>query len=154
MKFVYVRKVKGSGLTKTQKALLGSSAALLGVAGAAALASRNVGPQPTNLDRAMQDLAAQRLNATISQEKTQPRLSPAQAKKQVMQDQIARSAYLAQQYGMPPARSYDEIIRASASRDAGLRKQSGVLWTPNDARPLPQAKSTPLQRELRKRPVR
>jgi len=135
MKIVYVRKVKGSGLTKTQKALLGSSAALLGVAGAAALASRNAGPQPTNLDRAMQDLAAQRLNATISQDNTQPRLSPAQAKKQVMQDQIARSAYLARQYGMPPARDYDAIMKEPFP---------GV-------KPLPGPKSTPLQRELRKR---
>lgn len=110
MKIVYVRKVKGSGLTKTQKALLGTSAALLGVAGAAALA-RNLGPQPTNLDRAVQDLAAQRLNATIAAgDSTNPRYTPQQAKKQVMQDQIARSAYLAQQYGMPPARSYDEIM--------------------------------------------
>lgn len=62
MKIVYVRKVKGSGLTKTQKALLGSSAALLGVAGAAALASRRSQQPAYAIDRVKADMDAQYLN--------------------------------------------------------------------------------------------
>lgn len=113
MKIVYVRKVKGSGLTKTQKALLGTSAALLGVAGAAALA-RNAGPQPTHLDRAMQDLAAQRLNVAKNHENdfssTNPRYNRGEAKNRLYEKQTAISKMLAKEYGMPPARSYDEIM--------------------------------------------
>ena len=111
MKIVYVRKVKGSGHTKTQKALLGTSAALLGVAGAAALA-RNAGPQPTHLDRAMQDLAAQRLNATLASEDAQrlPRYNRGEAKNRLYEKQTAISKMLAKEYGMSPARSYDEIM--------------------------------------------
>jgi hypothetical protein len=61
MKIVYVRKVKGSGLTSKQKAALGTTAALLGVAGAAALAARNQRPVYA-IDRVKADMDAQRLN--------------------------------------------------------------------------------------------
>jgi len=133
MKIVYVRKVKGCGLTSKQKAALGTTAALLGVAGAAALAARNQ-QKPTNLDRAMQDLTAQRLNqARVDQNVSQPKYNRGEARNRLYEKQTAISAMLAKQYGMPPARSYDEIM--------GIKE-------------LPQPKSAPLQRELRKRPVR
>ena len=61
MKIVHVRRVKGCGLTSKQKAALGTTAALLGVAGAAALAARNQRPVYA-IDRVKADLDAQRLN--------------------------------------------------------------------------------------------
>ena len=108
MRIIGIRKIRGTGLTKKQKIALGTTAALLGVAGLAGAAHYNQ-PKPTNLDRAMKDLAAQQLNQ-VRDDSFQPKYNRGEARNRLHEKSTAISAMLAKQQGLPPARSYDEIM--------------------------------------------
>lgn len=108
LKIVRIQKVGGCGLTRSKKVAIGTAAALAGLAGVAGAAAMS-NSQPTHLDRAMKDLAANQLQASRT-DSFVPTMNRGEASSRLAAKNTAMSALLARQYGMPPARSYDEIV--------------------------------------------
>lgn len=106
---VHVRHVAGGKLTSSQKlaTALGTTA-LLGLAGAAAYHQVSQ-PQATHLDNAMK--ALQTNNLPPPEPAPVPQLTRAQVYAQLNAKNRAISEMHAKAYGLPPARSYDEIIK-------------------------------------------